>query len=97
MAERGERIAGIIEGRALCVFVARAGGAFVEPLWGPPRIIQGRIRAVDVAGNRLLVVAAAPIWVQVGDADQRASGFAEGQMVNFYVQSGMTFTPIAGD
>ena len=95
-AEAGERIAGFIEGQALRMFVAKAGGAFIEPLWGVPRIVQGRIRAVDAGGQRLLVAAAAPIWVMVGDAQQSAAQFAPGQMVNFYMQSGPSFRQVSG-
>ena len=95
-ADVGKRLVGIIEGRALQVSVARAGGTFLEPLWGPPRIVQGRVRAVDAAGNRLLIVAATPMWVRLGDIGQAASGLVPGQMVNFYMQSGTTFTPVHG-
>ena len=95
-ADVGQRISGIIEGKALRLFVSQAGGTFIEPLWGAPRIANGRIGVVDHAGNRLLVSTAAPIWVHIGDSGQSATQFAIGQVVNFYLQSGTQFRQANG-
>lgn len=89
-AQPGKRIRGRIEGRALRMHVAAAGGAFIEPVHGHPRIVQGRVVAVE--GNRVLVDMAVPAWLTVAEG-QSASEFEPGQLVNMYVESGMTFTP----
>jgi hypothetical protein len=61
---------------------------------GQPRIVQGVVRGVDPAANRMLVEVVVPMWVEPFDG-QRATDFATGDMVNFYVQSGARFTPVA--
>ena len=90
----GKRIRGIVEGKAQRMHVASAGGRFIEPVNGHPRIVQGTILAVDGAKNRLLVEMVIPAWLTLA-AGQSASEFAAGQLVNMYVASGMTFTPVA--
>lgn len=89
----GKRIKGIIEAEALRMHTAQAGGRFVEPMWGAPRIVQGTVLAVDEQAGRVLLDVSVPMWVTVGDR-QSASDFQPGQMVNFYVRSGASFTPI---
>ena len=89
----GKRIKGRIHATALRMHTAQAGGRFVEPVWGAPRIVSGTVLAVDEAKNRLLVDVAVPMWVTVADG-QHATEFAEGQMVNFYVTSGTSFEPV---
>ena len=61
---------------------------------GQPRIVQGVVRGVDQASNRLLCDVVVPMWVEPFDG-QQATEFTAGDMVNFYVQSGITFTPVA--
>ncbi len=87
----GKRIKGEIIARALKVNRAAGGGGFIEPVWGEPRIVAGKVLAVEA--DRVLVEAAVPMWVTLGDG-QAAGDFAPGQMVNFYVQSGTRFRPI---
>ncbi len=91
----GKRIKGRIHATALQMHAAQAGGRFVEPVWGAPRIVSGTVLTVDEAKNRLLVDVAVPMWVTVAD-EQHATDFAEGQMVNFYVTSGTSFE-LVGD
>jgi hypothetical protein len=88
-AQVGKRIEGRIHASALRLFVARAGGKFIEPLVGAPRIVQGRVRAVEAAQNRILIDAAAPMWMKL--SANSAAEFEPGQMVNCYVQSGASF------
>lgn len=93
LAERiGKRIAGVIRGKALRMWQATAGGCFIEPVWGSPRIVQGRVLAVDVQANAILLDLVFPAWVEL-EASQTAGSFQTGDMLNFYVSSGMTFTP----
>ena len=88
----GKRIRGRVTVKALHMHRAQAGGAFIEPMMGQPRIVQGVVRGVDPAANRLLVEVVVPMWVEPFDG-QQATEFAAGDMVNFYVQSGASFTP----
>lgn len=89
----GKRIRGRVQVKALHMHRAAAGGAFIEPMMGQPRIVQGVVRGVDQAANRMLVEVVVPMWVEPFDG-QRATDFATGDMVNFYVQSGASFTPV---
>jgi hypothetical protein len=91
--EAGRRVSGIIEGDALRIHAAEGGGRFIEPAWGEPRIVAGTVLAVDAEQGRVLVDVAAPIWLraQVG---QDFEVIAEGGLVNCYVASGATFTPV---
>ena len=81
----GKRIRGAIRARALRMHEARAGGRFVEPVWGQPRIVQGVVCGAE--DNRLLVDVSVPVWVTLGEGQDPAD-FEQGQMVNFYVESG---------
>ncbi len=91
--EPGKRIKGIIHAKAMRMHNAAAGGKFIEPVWGEPRIVSGVVLAVDESKNRLLVDVSVPMWVEVYEG-QEAQQFAVGQMVNFYVQSGMEFEQV---
>ena len=88
----GKRIQGVISGQAQKFHRAHAGGEFIEPVEGHPRIVQGRIRAVDTAANRVLLQAVVPMWVSIA-AGQSASEFHAGDFVNFYMESGVSFAP----
>ena len=88
----GKRIRGVIEAQALRIHPARGGGRFIEPVWGAPRIVAGEVLQVDQANQRVLVDAGVPMWV-TGPDEQDLSLLVEGQLVNFYVQSGATFSP----
>lgn len=87
-----KRIRGTIHAKALRMHTAQGGGRFIEPVHGAPRIVAGTVLAVDGGSNRLLVDVAVPMWVTMQDG-QAATEFAEGQLVNFYVESGTSFTP----
>ena len=90
----GKRIQGVINIKALRMHKASAGGSFIEPIYGHPRVVQGRVLAIDLAKNRLLCEVVVPMWVEPFDG-QSAADFNAGDMVNFYAQSGATFTPVA--
>jgi len=89
----GKRIRGVIEAVALRIHPARGGGCFIEPIWGAPRIIAATVCSVDEAGRRVLVDAGVPMWVTAPEG-QDLSELHEGQLVNFYVQSGTSFRPV---
>ena len=90
----GKRVKGVVRMKALRMHKAEAGGAFIEPINGQPRIVQGVVRAIDPAANRLLCEVVVPMWVEPFDG-QQATEFATGDLVNFYAQSGTSFTPVA--
>ena len=90
----GKRLQGTIHARAQKMHRATAGGQFIEPVSGHPRIVQGRILEIDSAGNRVLLQAVVPMWVAL-DPLQETSAFAAGDFVNFYMESGVTFAPTA--
>ena len=90
----GKRLSGTISGRAQKFHRAHAGGEFIEPVEGHPRIVQGRIREVDASANRVLLQAVVPMWISL-EAGQSARDFAAGDFVNFYMESGVSFAPSA--
>lgn len=94
-AEVGKRIMGTIHAKALRLFKATGGGGgqFIEPLDGAPRILAGRVEKVDEISRRLLVAAAAPIWLELS-ADNTPGEFGAGDMVNGYVESGAEFRAV---
>ncbi|MDZ4755323.1 MAG: hypothetical protein SGJ11_12625 [Phycisphaerae bacterium] len=91
-AQEGKRIRGRVRGRALRIHGAAAGGRFIEPIYGHPRIVQGTVAVVDDRLNRLLVDMVIPVWLDLAEG-QRATEFSVGQTVNMYVESGMIFVP----
>ncbi len=92
----GKRIYGVIEAKALRMHNAHGGGLYIEPVYGVPRIVQGRALAVDKERNRLLMNLAVPVWVTMHEG-QRAEDIALNQLANFYVETGATFTPLPDD
>ncbi|MGA1266558.1 MAG: hypothetical protein ACO32J_05205 [Phycisphaerales bacterium] len=90
----GKRVKGRVHAKALRMHRANAGGGFIEPVIGQPRIVQGVVRGVDPAANRLLLDVVVPMWIEPFDG-QQATDFATGELVNFYMQSGAIFTPVA--
>lgn len=85
-----ERVSGIIRAHARRVDVISAGGRFIEPVFGRPRRVQGRIIGGDPETNSLIVLAAVPITVTLMH-HQRAISFSIGQQVSFDVEPGATF------
>lgn len=59
----GTPIECVIRVQARKVYSVASGGNFIQPLFGPPRIIQGRVRALD--DGRLVVHAGTPIVVDL--------------------------------
>ena len=84
----GRRIEASIHAKAKRIDVVPAGGRFVEPIYGQPRRVQGRIAAGDLGTNTLHVLAGPTITVKVADPRQHARDFAVGQLVSFDVESG---------
>lgn len=91
----GKRIKGAIHAQALRMFAAQGGGRFIEPIWGEPRIVAGVVLAVDEPNRRVLVDVAAPMWMTLADRQPPGELFPVGQLVNCYLQSGTSFTPLS--
>ena len=88
----GRRIRGRVRGQALRMHRTGAGGNFIEPLDGRPRIVQGTVLAIDPTANEVLLDLVVPIRLEMFEG-QSAGEFATGEMVNFYMHPGATFTP----
>jgi len=89
----GKRLRGVVQARALRIHPARGGGRFIEPVWGEPRIVAGKILAIDAREHRLLVDVSVPMWV-TAPPGQDLGALHEGELVNFYVESGTSFRPV---
>jgi hypothetical protein len=83
----------LIRAAARKVYTVPSGGNFIAPIFGPPRIVQGRVRFID---DRALVLhAGAPIIVDLPGADA-AIDLTDGQiqvnhLVNATLLPGATF------
>lgn len=89
-AETGRRVKGRVRGRALRMHRAGAGGNFIEPLQGRPRIVQGTVLAVDPAANEVILDLVVPVRVAMHEG-QSATAFSTGDVVNFYMEPGTRF------
>lgn len=89
----GSRITGRIFARAMRADHIQSGGRFIEPVFGRPRRLQGRIVAIDPMANTLTLRCACPITCEL-TADQRAADFRTGELVCFDVQAGARFEPL---
>ncbi len=89
-ASLNDRISGTIRASARRVDVILAGGRYIEPVFGRPRRVQGRVIAGDIRQNTLTVLACVPMTVTLMPS-QRAGKFAVGQMVSFDIEPGASF------
>jgi len=88
----GGRLVGVITATARRVDVIDTGGKYVEPVFGRPRRVQGKVVALD-EGARAIVVDAGGVSIQcrLSDARQRPVDFSIGELVSFDVLDGATF------
>ena len=89
----GKRIAGRISATAMRVDLATTGGRYIEPVYGRPRRLQGRIIATDAAANTITVYCGCPVVCTL-TAAQSAGDLPLGAIATFDVKSGATFEPI---
>ena len=89
----GQRVTGTIEAKALRIHPARAGGQFIEPIAGEPRIVAGTVLLSDPERRRVLIDCAVPMWLDAGEG-QDFSVIEEGGLVNCHVQSGVEFREV---
>ena len=88
---------GVIRVTARKVWTVPSGGNFITPLFGPPRIIQGRVKALDErslvvqAGTTVLVdLPEDPAGIDLANGDIRV-----GALVNVTALPGARFEPVA--
>ncbi len=91
--EEGKRVKGVIRATARRIDRIGTGGKYVEPVYGPPRRVAGRIVALDAEANTVTVDAGMPMVMKVGAPTQRATDFAVGDFVTMNVMPGATFAP----
>jgi len=92
-AQIGEKVQGSVHAQARRIDRIKSGGAYVEPVYGRPRRVQGRIIAVDPAHDAVTVLAGAGPIVAKCNGIQKASMFQLDELVSFDVAPGATFTP----
>ena len=93
-ANVGDRVIGTIHVRAKRVDITGTGGRFIEPIYGRPRRLQGRIVGGDVTDNHIFVACGATVIVTFTDSRQNADDFDIGQIVGFDIERGATFEPV---
>ncbi|MFG0328264.1 MAG: hypothetical protein ACF8PN_00040 [Phycisphaerales bacterium] len=92
-AEVGDRIRGVIRAHARRIDICHTGGAYIDPVYGRPRNIQGRVIGADLRAGSIVVKAAVPFVTRLR-SPQRPDDFPAGELVTFAIDPGATFTPI---
>jgi hypothetical protein len=89
----GQPIHVFIRAKARKVYTVPSGGGFVAPIFGPPRIVQGR--TLFVSDTILVIRAGVPIIVEIPKNDLAIDlddgAIALGNMVNATIFPGVTF------
>ena len=83
----------VIRATARKAYTVPSGGNFISPIYGTPRTIQGRVRAVD--GNTIVVQAGVPIHVELPAeataVELRRGPITAGALLNVVALPGATF------
>jgi hypothetical protein len=86
-------VEGVIRATARKVYTVPSGGNFISPIFGPPKTIQGRVRALN--GRSMVVQAGTPVHVELpaeASAVELANGpISVGSLVNVVAFPGATF------
>lgn len=89
-------VKGTIRVKARKVWTVPSGGNFITPIFGPPKIIQGRVYGLEKGW--LIVHGGVAVTVDLPDDDivfDLANGaISQGVMVNVTAFPGGTFTPL---
>ncbi len=93
-ADVGQKITGTVHATARRVDVIPAGGRYVEPIYGRPRRVQGRIVGGHAPSRTLYVKAGPALICTLSDARQSVEQFQLGQMVSFDVEPNAVFKPV---
>lgn len=78
----GQTVAGVIHAPARKAEAVSDGGNYVEPLFGRPRRMQGRVMEQHAKTNELLVQVGYPVWVKL-PAGQTVVAFPVGSRVGW--------------
>lgn len=93
----GNLVRGMVNLVGRKVWTVSAGGGFITPILGEPRVIQGRILAVE--GNRILVQAGTVVSIDLPQGksamDLKNGPLTPGVMVNATIKPGASFSPAA--
>jgi hypothetical protein len=92
----GKPASGVVRVKAKRVDPARAGGRYIEPVFGRPRRVQGLVTSIDPHAQTITVLAACPVVARLLPS-QRAEAFEAGDLVGFEVEPDASFTPAAHD
>lgn len=90
--ETGTMVTGIGRCHSQRIDTTKTGGHFIEPCYGRPRRIQGRIVGGSAARNEIYVKATVP-FIVTPMAPQKASDFAIGELIMFDAKEGTSFEP----
>jgi hypothetical protein len=95
LGQLNKPVTGVIRIKARKIYTVPSGGLFITPIFGPPRIIQGRIRALDEksmvmhAGTNLVIE-----FPQDDAAFDLVNGpLSVGKLANVVAWPGATFEP----
>lgn len=89
--ELNDWITGTVRAEAQRVDLMKAGGRFIEPVFGRPRRVQGRILGGDVEQNIIVIDCGVKLHAKLMPL-QNASDFMTEQLVGFDIHAGATFT-----
>lgn len=92
--EPGKRVKGTIRAEARRIDSIGTGGGFIDPVYGTPTRIAGRVAEASPNDNTITVLTPAPFVIKVPHA-QSAAEFAEGDVVTMNLLPGASFTPSA--
>jgi hypothetical protein len=88
----GQPLSCLVRVQARKVYSVPSGGNFIQPIFGPPRIIQGRVVSLDE--NSLVVHVGGPIVVSLPNEahaiDLNRGPIGEGSIVNAVALPGAT-------
>ena len=87
-------VVGVIEAKARRIDIVETGGRFVDPTYGRPRNLQGRVASVNTESNVIAVTCGPGVVFNITPTapGQSAKQFAEGVLVRFAIDRGATFT-----
>lgn len=80
-------VRGVVRGKAEKLERVGTGGIFIEPVYGRPRRVQGRVVRKDSAANTLTVQGPCVVVAEL-EATQRATDIPIGELVAFNLQPG---------
>jgi hypothetical protein len=89
----GELIDCVVKARARKIYTVPSGGNFITPIFGPPKIVQGRVRSAS--DKQLVIHASIPFVIDLPREDSAIDldegAITVGNMVNAVLLAGATF------